>query len=239
MAGRVVASTAVRTVERVEGQVLTRAFDVEQPEEAGTSVSTRKSQTSVPTSAATWLCTTEPISTPISSQRTTRGASCRPARRRPRRRAGGRRRRSSPRPTRPRQPRRTPERRRRPRAAPAIAFPASTRSRPGVASSVGVIVPCLNSVVTIVIPRMIASSEAIPTRSTSASWKSNSARPRSGSRSRPRCRSRRSATITIRYAHQARVVRTLSSSERTSAVTRSSPRRSARGRPPRASRARP
>ena len=57
-------------------------------------------------------------------------------------------------------------------STPAIALPASTRSRPGVASSVGVIVPCRNSVVTIVMPRMIASSDEIPIRSTSAYWKS-------------------------------------------------------------------
>ena len=49
---------------------------------------------------------------------------------------------------------------------------------------------------------------------------------------------RRAARSRSRYAHQLRVVRSLSSSERTSAVTASSPRRSARGRPPRASRAR-
>ena len=67
---QVVASTAVRAVERVEGQVLIDAFtsssvngragalDEEEPDERADS-------------AATWLCTTEPIATPISSQRTT------------------------------------------------------------------------------------------------------------------------------------------------------------------------
>ena len=48
-----------------------------------------------------------------------------------------------------------------------------------------------------------------------------------------------SSTITSGTPHHARVVRTLSSSDWTRAVTASSPRRSARGKPPRASRARP
>ena len=182
------------------------------------SFSTRKIQTSVPTSAGTWLCTTEPIATPSSAQSTTPSTSCRRARRRRRRRARARRRR----------PRSRPRRRRRRSGAPA-ARRGSRRARPrrpcpralargaGVASSVGVIVPCRNSVVTIVIPRMIASKDAIPSRSTSASWKS---RPlRSSSEREPTSAAApipTRPTSTSRYAHQPRVVRSLSSSERTS-----------------------
>ena len=137
------------------------------------SVSTRKSQTSVPTSAATWLCTTEPIATPISSQSTTPSTFV-AARSTTSPSASW----SSP-PSIEVQIEATTSTTRIASTAkriatstPAIALPASTRSRPGVASSVGVIVPCRNSVVTIVIPRMIASSDEIPIRSTSANWKS-------------------------------------------------------------------
>ena len=57
---QVVPAGAVGSVERAEREVRGDAVDVEQPEQADQQVSTRKIHTSVPTSAATWPCTTAP-----------------------------------------------------------------------------------------------------------------------------------------------------------------------------------
>ena len=67
----IVAAAAVGAVERLEGKVCDRnPSRSTSPNSPSSSVSPRKIQISVPTSAATWLCTTEPIDTPRRPHRT-------------------------------------------------------------------------------------------------------------------------------------------------------------------------
>ena len=236
----VVAACRRRRVERAERAGTRRRRRCREPERPTSSVSTMKNQTSVPTSAATWLCTTAPIADPEQHPEHDREEPERAASTTSRRRTASRPSTSEPRSATRARPR-----------APASAKPVATTPRRPSSRQHPLAVRCGEKGRRDRSVPELGRHDRDPEDDRDRTANADRRRRASQLEVERRCaRTQRrdpicagapiadESTSTTTYAHQLRVVRSFSSSERKSAITASSPRRSARGRPPRASRAR-